>query len=69
MANSVYYYRRQADTLRALAESTSDIGLSTCCRNLAVRYRLLAEQAATAPVPDAGGAPPRPAGEADPDGR
>jgi hypothetical protein len=62
------YYRRQADTLLALAQNTSDVGLSALCRDLAVQYKVLAEKAAPEPVPDAGGTPPRRASEADPDG-
>jgi len=40
------YYRRQAQTLRALASSTNDPSLLTLCRSLAVEYRLLAERTA-----------------------
>jgi hypothetical protein len=40
------YYRRQADTLLALAVSTSDPELSARCRNLAITYKLLAEKGA-----------------------
>jgi hypothetical protein len=40
------YYRRQSETLRALASSTNEPSLLTLCRSLAVEYRLLAEQTA-----------------------
>jgi hypothetical protein len=59
------YYRRQADTLLAIAVNTSDPELSTRCRNLAIAYKLLEGKAAaddrvtTDPVTLA-----RPAGEA-----
>jgi len=58
------YYRRQADTLLALALNTSDPGLSDFCRNLAIEYKLLAERAVADPAPDPCCAP-RPAGEAE----
>ena len=40
------YYRRQAETLRALASSTNDAPLSSLCRSLAVEYKALAERTA-----------------------
>ena len=38
------YYRRQSETLRALALSTNDPSLSSLCRSLAIEYRQMAEQ-------------------------
>jgi hypothetical protein len=63
------YYRRQADTLLALALNTSEPDLSNWCRNLALQYKLLAEKRTTDPVPDPEGTPPRVAGEAEAEGQ
>jgi hypothetical protein len=49
------YHRRQADTLVALALNTSDPELSTLCLDLAIEYKLLAEQAVAAPAPTRSG--------------
>jgi hypothetical protein len=57
------YYRRQADTLLALAVNTSDLELSTRCRNLAIEYKLLAERMAADPAPADPATPSLPAGE------
>jgi hypothetical protein len=45
------YYRRQANTLLALAVNTSDADLSTRYQNLAIEYKLLAEKRAADPLP------------------
>jgi hypothetical protein len=40
------YYRRQSETLLALAVNTNDPEVSTVCRNLAIEYKLMAEKVA-----------------------
>jgi hypothetical protein len=59
MMPSSAYYRRQAETLLALATSTSNPELSTVCRNLAIEYKLLADKAPSDPGPARYGAPTR----------
>ena len=59
------YYRRQADTLLALALSTSDPELSARCRTLAVEYKLLSEKAKPDPAVDRRGSTRAPTGEAE----
>jgi hypothetical protein len=59
MMPSSAYYHRQADTLLALATSTSNPELSVVCRNLAIEYKLLAEKAPIDPGSAQYGAPIR----------
>jgi hypothetical protein len=60
MASSEYHLR-QADTLLALALTTSDPELSMLCRGLAVEYKLLAEKGAADPSSADPETPSRPA--------
>jgi hypothetical protein len=59
------YHRRQADTLLALALTTSNSELSAWCRNLAIEYKILAKTGAADPLPVIPATPHRPAGEAE----
>ena len=63
------YYRRQADTLLAMALSIHEPRLSTLCRTLALQYKFLSQEkkadAVEAPDRRDVPAPPEDAAEAD----
>jgi hypothetical protein len=61
------YYRRQADTLFALALCCSDQALSAQCRTLAVEFRQLADRAVAHRSLDLSGITAEPPGDAEVD--